>query len=158
MSNVKVSDTLTLEFPIAGNRAILAEYFRETPIEGGDTGEPFAIIFHSNGNISFYTRDTSESHHIRIRNVNNVIKLNAEFLPDGLATEEYVNEQIASINLPELSQQVQSDWNEIDENSKAFIKNKPIIPNFEGYSTKDYVDNAVAQKTQVQIITWEADD
>jgi hypothetical protein len=46
---------------------------------------------------------------------------------DGLATETYVNEQIAAIDIPEQAQQVQSDWTETDESSPAYIKNKPSI-------------------------------
>lgn len=46
------------------------------------------------------------------------------------ATKEYVDEAIASIEIPENGEtveQVQTDWNESDENSKAFIKNKPEV-------------------------------
>lgn len=46
---------------------------------------------------------------------------------DGLATETYVNEQIAAIDIPEYAQQVQADWTETDESSPAYIKNKPSI-------------------------------
>ena len=30
--------------------------------------------------------------------------------------------------------------------------------NDSGFTTENYVDSAIAQKSQVQIITWEADD
>lgn len=55
-----------------------------------------------------------------------------ELTLDGreVATKEYVDEAIANIDIPEVgetAEQVQSDWNEIDENSKAFIKNKPEV-------------------------------
>ena len=43
----------------------------------------------------------------------------------GLATEEYVNEVVAAIDIPE---QIQADWNQNDENAKDYIKNKPTIP------------------------------
>lgn len=46
---------------------------------------------------------------------------------NGLATETYVNEQIAAIDIPEYVQQVQADWTETDESSPAYIKNKPSI-------------------------------
>ena len=118
-----------------GNGEILAKAL-ESLTDSENSGEPFAIC---PGFGEIYTRSTSPIHSVIIRDKTNVNKLDLKFLPD---------EVIA----------LQSDWNESDENSKAFIKNKPIIPNFEEYSTKDYVDNAVAQKTQVQIITWEADD
>lgn len=44
---------------------------------------------------------------------------------DGLATEDYVDEQIASIG--GRVEQVQADWTETDATSPAFIKNKPNI-------------------------------
>ena len=50
---------------------------------------------------------------------------------DGLATEEYVDEKISSIKIPEIPEatfeQVQADWDEIDTTSPAYIKNKPTI-------------------------------
>lgn len=46
---------------------------------------------------------------------------------EGLATETYVNEQIAAIEIPEQAQQVQADWAETDATSPAYIKNKPSI-------------------------------
>ena len=47
---------------------------------------------------------------------------------DGLATKTYVDEKIASIEVSGGAvNQVQSDWNETDKDSPAYIKNKPII-------------------------------
>lgn len=46
---------------------------------------------------------------------------------DGLATETYVNEKIAALEIPEQAQQVQADWTETDTSSPAYIKNKPSI-------------------------------
>ena len=37
-------------------------------------------------------------------------------------------------------EQVQSDWNEADETSPAFIQNKPNIPSLDGYATINYVN------------------
>jgi hypothetical protein len=46
----------------------------------------------------------------------------------GLATKTYVDEKIASIEVSGGTvNQVQSDWNETDQDSPAYIKNKPII-------------------------------
>ena len=39
--------------------------------------------------------------------------------------------------------QVQSDWNEADETSPAFIQNKPNIPSLDGYATINYVNSYV---------------
>ena len=59
------------------------------------------------------------------------------------------------------------DWNQTDEKKADYIKNKPTLGTL---ASKDEVTkenlssdvqeslNAVAQKAQVQIITWEADD
>ncbi len=40
------------------------------------------------------------------------------------------------INVPEITEQVQSDWDEDDNSKKAFIKNKPNLANFELVSRK----------------------
>jgi hypothetical protein len=59
------------------------------------------------------------------------------------------------------------DWNQTDESKADYIKNKPTLG---ALAAKDEVTkenlsmdvqeslNAVAQKAQVQIITWGADD
>lgn len=47
------------------------------------------------------------------------------------------------------------DFAQTDPSKGDYIKNKPT---FEGLATEDYVDDSVAQKSQVQIITWGADD
>lgn len=38
------------------------------------------------------------------------------------------------------TEQVQSDWDEDDDTSPAFIKNKPTIPSLTGYATTNYVN------------------
>lgn len=40
-------------------------------------------------------------------------------------------------------EQVQSDWNEADDTSPAFIQNKPYIPSLDGYATINYVNSYV---------------
>ena len=55
--------------------------------------------------------------------------------------------------LVKIPRQIQSDWNQTDEDSKDFIKNKPIIPDIslsdakitteEGLVTKDYSDGDI---------------
>ena len=40
-------------------------------------------------------------------------------------------------------EQVQSDWNEADDTSPAFIQNKPNIPSLTGYATINYVNSYV---------------
>lgn len=81
---------------------------------------------------------------------------------DGYATIEEVNNVSSTIietvnnvsgalheeiqNIPE---QVQSDWDEDNTSSKAYIKNKPTIPSIEGLATESfvtgYVDQAISE-------------
>ena len=72
---------------------------------GDDTGEPFAVFVTVTDDISYfgsvfvYTTETDESHTISIIPVNSIHKLDAKYLPDGVATEEYVQEEIAKLDL-----------------------------------------------------------
>ena len=66
------------------------------------------------------------------------------------------------------------DWNQTDEKKADYIKNKPDVVTEAVFNeevtraktaetqaltdSKSYTDNAVAQKSQVQIITWGDDD
>ena len=69
---------------------------------GGDI--PFAVIF-TNGIVFLATESTEESHTISItETVNYVKQIDEKYLPDV----------------------IQSDWNNKDESSKSFIKNKPV--------------------------------
>ena len=43
-------------------------------------------------------------------------------------------------------QNVQADWNESNQSSDAYIKNKPTIPNTSSFATTTYVDNANSLK------------
>jgi hypothetical protein len=88
--------------------------------------------------------------------VKEIIQLDEKFIPDTIARVEDI--QVTSVNgqtgdvvieIPEVTEQVQSDWEQSDENAVDFIKNKPDFNSLEA---------EVAQKSQVQIITWEADD
>ena len=56
---------------------------------------------------------------------------------DGLATTAYVDEQVAS------KTNVQADWNEADEESDAYIKNKPAIPSVDGLASEEFVNEKV---------------
>lgn len=77
---------------------------------------------------------------------------------DGYATIEEVNNVSSTIietvnnvsgalheeiqNIPE---QVQSDWDEDNTSSKAYIQNKPTIPSIEGLATESFVTSYVGQ-------------
>lgn len=72
--------------------------------------------------------------------------INVDYELDPTSTNPVVNSAItvainakldASAYTP--TEQVQSDWNEADTDSKAYIKNKPEIPSLSGYATEQWV-------------------
>lgn len=67
---------------------------------GEDTGEPF-FFGQQHGRSMFNTASTETAHTVSIIPVNSVQKLNQKYLPDGLATEEFVKSEIAKIEIPE---------------------------------------------------------
>lgn len=88
-----------------------------------------------------------------------VYKLGEEFLPDSVATKEYVDEAIAGIEIPEVNYPVNSVNGKTGEVvlTAADVKALPdttIIPSIEGLATKEYVDNTVKE----QIIELNSDD
>lgn len=69
---------------------------------GEDTGEPFCVVWDSEKNlVGIQTDETDATHTISITPVNAVQKLDPKYLPDGLATEEFVTRKIAEIEIPE---------------------------------------------------------
>ena len=64
---------------------------------GSDTGEPFLIgVFNGEG-ISISTTDTSASHTISISGfVQEVVKIDEKYLPDTVATTEYVDNSVSN--------------------------------------------------------------
>jgi hypothetical protein len=65
-----------------------------------------------------------------------IYQIDPKFIPDTVATKE---------SIPTKTSQL--------DNDSGYITSIPA-----DYTTKEYVDNAIAQKYQVQIITWGADD
>jgi hypothetical protein len=47
---------------------------------------------------------------------------------------------------------VQADWNEADEESEAYIKNKPAIPSIDGLATTTYVDGKVEGLASMEFV------
>ena len=89
--------------PYLGNSNISGLGFGMTDW-GEDTGEPFLIGFSASNNntVTINTTDlVNTTHMVSIIPVNKMKKLSAEWLPDGLATEDFVKEQIAAIEIPE---------------------------------------------------------
>lgn len=71
----------------------------------------------------------------------------------GLSTNDFTNEDKAKLN--SLSAPVQSDWNETNEQSLAFIKNKPTIPEITDIPTKvdDLEDgDTVLRKNKIYVL------
>lgn len=130
-----VSDNYKTLFDVGdlylGN-ATLLWYLGEYDSTIADTGEPFAVWFRPDeiGYDVIFTSDTEKTTRtVSITAVNEYIKLDSKYLPDEAATKEYVQEEIAKIEVSggDSFTQVQSDWNETNENSSAFIKNKPEV-------------------------------
>lgn len=65
-----------------------------------DTGEPFYINW-SEELLYLEANGTAQTHTVSITPVNSVQKLDKKYLPDGLATEEFVKAEIAKIEIPE---------------------------------------------------------
>ena len=96
-----------------------------------DTGEPFLIMrspfFEENYYI--YTKDTAKKHTVSAAQIR---KLDEAYLPDSVATKQYVKDEISKIEVSggggsaDQSGSIQSDWNQTDETAADFIKNKPF--------------------------------
>lgn len=61
----------------------------------------------------------------------------------GLSTNDLTDELKEKYDKAE--ENVQSDWNETDETSDAFIKNKPTIPSTDGLATETFVTDKIAE-------------
>lgn len=71
---------------------------------GEDTGEPFIFTYNpdmlpGDNNCGFWTNETDATRTVRVRPVEGIIKLDAKYLPDGLATEDFVEQKIAEIEV-----------------------------------------------------------
>lgn len=91
---------------------------------GEDTGEPFLIyvsVLDAGVKIEIEATAT-ETHTVSITPVNTVQKLPAKYLPDGMATEEFVKQKISEIEIPEGggSSGGVSSWNDLTD--KPFWK------------------------------------
>lgn len=90
---VIVEDALEIEGGLSlGNKSL----FMSNGLEG--TGEPFFICW-VDGELLLIANDNAGSHTVSITPVNSVQKLDKKYLPDGLATEEYVQAEIAKIEV-----------------------------------------------------------
>ncbi len=78
---------------------------------GEDTGEPFFVT--DSG--CFTTDTTATTHVVGIKLADNKKKLDAQWLPDGLATKKFVEEKIAAIEIPEGGGGSSSDASELLE-------------------------------------------
>lgn len=81
----------------------------------------------------------------------------AEWVGDETVSAQIEN-AIAEINSPVDSVNGQTGAVVLTASDVGALPSTTVIPSIEGLATETYVTNAVSQKSQVQIITWEADD
>ena len=113
-----------------------------------DTGEPFALrltkeqfdgwnsVFHMDLGC-VVTKSLNSTHTIRISGGDNIVKLSEKYLPDGIATEDFVREQIAAIEIPEGGNSGPVHWNDItnkpfivvEENKRIFVDHSKVDTN-----------------------------
>ena len=97
MAEVENSWNTTLaSAPYLGNSYLIGLAFGSEEW-GENTGEPFYI----NDQYCCATDLTATTRVVGIRLANNTKKLDAQWLPDGIATEAFVEERIAAIEIPE---------------------------------------------------------
>ena len=129
------------------------------------TADPFTIIFFlnpellANGYSGQIGGTTPENNEFSITHYLEVQKINKHCLPNGLATEEYVDTQISEINIPDSLSDLSTDsthrtvtdaeksaWNAKSNFSGDYndLTNKPTIPSISGLATEEYVNEAVA--------------
>lgn len=70
---------------------------------GEDTGEPFIFTYNpdmlpGDNNCGFWTNETDATRTVRVRPTVETIKLDAKYLPDGIATKDFVEQKIAEID------------------------------------------------------------
>lgn len=111
-----------LNLPYLGNLAIYETCMKGQGLEsifGGatieNTGESFVIF--PNAMLGILPQDTNYFHSIHI--------YQEPYIPEMLV--DYIEEKIADIDVGGFTEQVQSDWNETNPSSPAYIKNKPTI-------------------------------
>lgn len=86
------------------------------------------FVLSADGTI-FTTVQPEEGLKIGLRYANNIYRMQKKYLPveelredilEGMASQKYVDDKVAAVP--------QADWTEKNEESQAFIKNKPTIP------------------------------
>lgn len=122
----------SVNFPILGNPYLFTDgatlssgYFTEDTLR---TNDPFVLICDPSDYSVFepfikidlnkiVTNSTSNHHTIQIYGSDKYVKISNDYLPDNLATHEYVQEQISSIDIPEASASLPNVTN--DDNGKV---------------------------------------
>ena len=74
-----------------------------------------------------------------------IIDINVQVAIDEVTINATPNNYIINVNRI-IGEQVQSDWNVIDDEAPDYIKNKPTIPSIDGLATVIYVDQQDALK------------
>jgi hypothetical protein len=83
---------------------------------------------------------------ITLKLLDNIYRLDKKFLPKDVATEEYVDDKIGEIE--------QSNWNETDPNSKAYIANKPEVVQADWKATNSSSMAYIKNKPEVVQADW----
>lgn len=106
-------------------------------------GAPFLLSMDGS-----FTTDTFPSGRttITLRLLDNIYRLDKKFLPKDIATEEYVDDKIGEIE--------QSNWNETDPNSKAYIANKPEVVQADWKATNSSSMAYIKNKPEVVQADW----
>ena len=96
-------------------------------------------------NVNIIVQDTINEIVVNSAVIVETIDINVQVAVDEVTIITNPNEYIINVNRI-IGEQVQSDWNETDNQAPDYIKNKPIIPSIEGLATVIYVDQQDALK------------
>ena len=96
-------------------------------------------------NVNIIVQDTINEIVVNSAVIVETIDINVQVAVDEVTIITNPNEYIINVNRI-IGEQVQSDWNETDNQAPDYIKNKPIIPSISGLATVVYVDQQDALK------------
>ena len=96
-------------------------------------------------NVNIIVQDTINDIVVNSAVTVETIDINIQVAVDEVTIIANPNEYIINVNRI-IGEQVQSDWNETDNQAPDYIKNKPTIPSIDGLATVIYVDQQDALK------------
>lgn len=99
-----------------------------------DTGEPFLIVVSTNVKGELHTEimvsDTSSSHTVSITPSEEYKKIDAKYIPDGIATEEYVQSEIAKLDEADIFPRQEVSGFVLDSNYNSYSPGYVSPPQF----------------------------